>query len=313
MRPILVEFSVPGLGELSFPTYMTLLVVGFIAAVWLLRRWGDRDGLPGHQLVDIGFVMLIAGLLGARLLSVLADGQLRDFIHLCTDPALVPAPDALVSHCTTDAECGGNYLCDTERNACHPRRDCLAALKFWQPGLTFYGGLLAALPAGLWLARRKGLDPLRVADLAAPAVMLGLFFGRFGCFFQGCCYGAETEAAVGVLFPGHAHARHPTQVYESLVALGLFFCLRYVVTPRKRAHGEVLGWLLVLYGVLRSLLELWRDDPRGGLGALSTSQLISIPLVALGVWLIVRARRARRARRGARPDARSGGEESSAE
>jgi phosphatidylglycerol---prolipoprotein diacylglyceryl transferase len=291
MRPTLFELHLPWVGELSFPTYMTMLVVGFLAGVWSLRRWGDRDGLPGHQLVDLGFVMLLAGLLGARLLAVLTDGQLQAFIHLCTDPALVPAPDALVRTCTADADCGARYLCDPARKVCHPPRDCLAALKFWQPGLTFYGGVLAALPVGWWFARRKKLDPLQVADLAAPALMFGQFFGRLGCFFQGCCYGAATDAWVGVSFPGHAHARHPTQIYESLTVLGLFFILRYLITPRKRGHGEVLGWLFVLYGVARSILELLRDDPRGALGPLSTSQLISIPLIALGVYLIVTRRR----------------------
>jgi phosphatidylglycerol---prolipoprotein diacylglyceryl transferase len=291
MRPILFEITLPLVGELSFPTYLTMMTLGFVAGVWLLRRWGERDGLPGHRLVDLGFVMLLAGLVGARLFAVLTTGQLQDFIHLCTDPQRVRAPDALVSRCIADAQCGYDYLCDTARGVCYPPRDCLAALKFWQPGLVFYGGVLGAIPAGYWFARKKGLDPLQVADLAAPALMLGQVFGRLGCFFQGCCYGAATDAWMGVGFPGHAHDRHPSQLYEAAAVLALFVVLRYAIAPRKRGHGEVLGWMLVLYGAARSILELVRDDPRGALGPLSTSQIISIPLVAVGLWLIHSRRR----------------------
>ena len=291
MKPVFFELTLPVVGNVSFPSYMTLVVLGFLAGVWFLRRSGERAGLPRQTLVDLAFVMLIAGLFGARILAVLTDGKLMDFVHLCTDPELVDATDAKVSYCTASAQCGYDYLCDTARNVCHPPRDCLAALKFWRPGLTFYGGVLLAAPAGLWFARRNRLSPLQVADLAAPALMLGQFFGRWGCFFNGCCYGAPTAGPLGVEFPGHAAARHPTQLYEAAVVLALFFVLHLVIAPRKRGHGEVLGWLFVLYGALRSALELLRDDPRGALGPLSTSQLISIPLVLLGVWLIVSRRR----------------------
>ncbi|MEM9493840.1 MAG: prolipoprotein diacylglyceryl transferase [Myxococcota bacterium] len=295
MRPTLLEFELPIVGAVVFPAYLTLLMIGFLAAIYMVRRQAERDGLPGHTMVDIGIVVLVLGILGARILAVLTDGKLMDFVHLCTDPTLVEATDRLVDRCATDAQCGYHYLCNAATNTCYPPRDCLAALKFWQGGLTYYGGFMLAVPGGIWFVRRKGLDPRQVADLAAPAVMLGLFFGRIGCFCNGCCYGAETDALTGLIFPSRPHAAvHPTQLYEAASALGLFAVLHFVVRPRKRGHGEVFAWLLTLYGVWRVAIEVLRADPRGSFGPLSTSQVISLPLIALGVWLIVRIRRSPR-------------------
>jgi phosphatidylglycerol:prolipoprotein diacylglycerol transferase len=297
MRPILFDFSLPLLGRVEFPAYMTFILLGFAVAIWLAGREADRVGLPRQRIVDLGILMLVLGVAGARLLSVLSDGMLMDFVHICTDPTKVAAVDGF-QHvmCTTDEQCGPYYLCDVARRACYPPRDCLAALKFWQGGMTYYGGFLLAVPGGLWYARRHQLGAWRVADLAAPLIMLGLFFGRLGCFFTGCCYGAATDTWLGVRFPPTRsrpgiEPLHPTQLYEALGVLALAAILYLVIRPRKRGHGEVFGWLLGLYGAMRFALELLRADPRGALGPLSTSQLLSLPLVAVGVWLILRARR----------------------
>lgn len=304
MKPIFWEFHAPVIGEVTFPAYMTMLMVGFIVAIALARRQAERQGMNGNHIVDLGLLMLVLGVLGARILSVLADGKLMDFVHLCTDPTQVQAVDRLVDYCQTDRQCGYHYLCNPDTHTCYPPRDCLAALKFWWGGLTYYGGLLLAVPGGMWFVRRKGMGIWPVADLVAPFVALGLFFGRLGCFFNGCCYGATTDSWVGVSLPGHLHPVHPTQLYESLGALTLFALLYFVIQPRKRRAGEVFGWLLALYGVLRFVIETVRADERGSLGPLSTSQLISIPLVAAGVYLIASRRAAARADT---PDDASGG------
>jgi phosphatidylglycerol---prolipoprotein diacylglyceryl transferase len=294
MRPVFFEFHLPVIGEVAFTAYFTMLMIGFVVAITMARREGERMGMNGDQIVDLGLFMLVLGILGARLLAVLTDGKLMDFVHLCTDPTQVPAVDSRVYYCSVEVPCDFDYVCDVDTHTCHPPRDCLAALKFWQGGLTYYGGLLLAVPGGLWYARRKGMGTWRTADLAAPVIMLGLFFGRLGCFFNGCCYGAPTGAWVGVALPGHMQPVHPTQLYEAAGALALFLVLHVVIRPRKRGHGEVFGWLLVLYGVMRVLIELVRADERGALGPLSTSQIISIPLIAAGAYLVIRVRRSAR-------------------
>jgi phosphatidylglycerol:prolipoprotein diacylglycerol transferase len=298
MKPTLFAIDLPVVGLLSFPAYMTMLMVGFLVAIWVARREADRQGMAGVAMVDLGLLMLVLGIVGARILSVLVDGHFMDFVHLCTEPTLVPAVDSLVAYCSADIACDLHYVCDLATNTCHPPRDCLAALKFWQGGLTFYGGLLLAIPGGIWFVRRRRLDMGRVADIAAPCIMLGLMFGRLGCFFNGCCYGVPTASFVGVHFPGHLGPVHPTQLYEaagaSLLAVALYVTLRLRAATGRAGHGELFGWMLVGYGILRSVLEIYRADPRGGLGSLSTSQIISIPLIVIGAVVIARSRRAAR-------------------
>jgi phosphatidylglycerol---prolipoprotein diacylglyceryl transferase len=272
VRPILVALDLPILGRVEFPSFLTLVLAGFLVAVIGARRAAGREGIDGERIVDLALLCLVLGIVGARLLAVLTDGKLADFVHLCTDPGKV----------------SGN-----------PPRDCLAVLKFWQGGLTWYGGLAAAVPGAIWYCRRKKLDFLRVADLLAPFLLVGQAFGRIGCFLDGCCYGSATSGPLGVDLPGRPAPVHPTQLYEAAADLALAALLAFALRSRARGRGELFGWMLVLYAAMRSGLELLRADPRGSLGPLSTSQLLAIPALALGVWLVARARR------GGQPEAES--------
>lgn len=291
MRPNL--FTLPLVGD--FPSYLVLLTVGFALAIWCARREEDRAGRDGDRVVDLGLLMVLCGVLGARLLAVVADGHLEDFVNLCTDPERVAPAEASVRAivCSSDAACAPHYVCDEATRACHPPRDCLEVFKFWHGGLAYYGGFLLAVPVGLWFARRRRLGVWRIADLVAPFIALGLFFGRMGCFLNGCCFGSECDLPWAVRFPGQAQAVHPTQLYEAAAALAIAALLYAVVRPRKRAHGQVFAALLVLYGVARFLLEYVRADDRGIYFGLSTSQWISLPFVAWGIFFWVRWSRRR--------------------
>lgn len=307
MKPILLKFSLPILGDISFPAYFTFLTIGlFLAAVLTIRESRKLD-LDPQDILDINLYMVIFGVIGSRLLHVVADGHFMEYVNLCVDPTKVPAIDARVLHCASSDQCGFDYLCDTTRGVCYPPRDCLAWAKLWRGGLAYYGGLICAAAYAYYFTHKHKIPWWRVADLAAPAILLGLFFGRMGCYLNGCCYGKVTDGPLGIRFPigsspwraqyeAHLiqpHAEmlpvHPTQLYESIGCLLLFVVTYFFVRPRKRKEGEVLGWMLILYGFLRSLCEVFRDDERGVFwGFLSTSQLISVPLVLLGLWLILR-------------------------
>jgi phosphatidylglycerol:prolipoprotein diacylglycerol transferase len=309
MKPILLHFSLPFLGSISLPAYFTLLAIGFGMAMLLTVRESRHINVDPDDALDINIYMIIFGILGARVLHVLADGHFMEYVNLCVDPKQVPALDALVKTCQTASECGYDYLCDPQRHVCHPPRDCLRWAKLWYGGFAYYGGFIAASLYCVYYCRRHKIPVMRIGDLAAPGIMLGLFFGRLGCYLNGCCWGKVTESAIGIRFPigsGPWHAQfeaklinvnqrmlavHPAQLYESLGCLLLFALLYYVVRPRKRHDGQVYGAMLILYGVLRSVCEIFRDDDRGVFfGLVSTSQLLSLPLLAIGLYLVLRRR-----------------------
>lgn len=276
--------------------------------MWLTVFRARKENLNPLHILDINLLMIVFGIVGSRLLHVFADGHFYDhYYNLCFHPDQVPAMDAIVKHCYSAKECGFGYLCDLGNHTCHPPRDCLAVFKIWQGGFAYYGGfLLAAFVAWLY-TRRKKISFWKAADLFAPAGALGLFFGRIGCFLNGCCYGKITNSFWGVVFPIHslpwkaqatAHQIspqeaplpiHPTQLYEAFGCLALFFLLFFWIRPRKKQDGQVFGAFLILYGVLRTVCEFFRDDDRGAFwNMLSTSQLISIPLVIAGLFLWLR-------------------------
>lgn len=181
------------------------------------------------------------------------------------------------------------------------RNDPLQVFRVWEGGLVFYGGLLLAAVVSLGYLKWSRLPVWKVADLLSPPIALGLFFGRIGCFFAGCCYGKETSLPWAVTFTDpNSLARlnvslHPTQIYEALVSLLLFLFLGW--KGKKRAFdGHIFFFFLLLYSVLRFTIEFLRDDPRGFLlgGMLSTSQGIGIFLAFTSLFMLFYLKRASR-------------------
>lgn len=285
------------LSGIAFPSYFVLLLSGFLFATAIGAIWAKRVGESADVIVDLGLAMLLAGVAGARLLHVLADGYFWDYVHLCTDPSRVNWPVERAD-CVSTAY-GGVW--DSARGLCHPREtDCFAWAKFWAGGLTYYGGLLGASGAAWILLKRDRFPFWKAADMAGFAVPLGLSFGRLGCLMAGCCFGVTCDLPWAVSFPWRSAASeeqfrdhllptakmwslpvHPTQIYESAASLAIAaFCLLWV-HGRKRYDGQVFAVFLALYAIARFLLEFLRRDDRGGLLGLSTSQLIGVALLGL--------------------------------
>ncbi|MBI5518265.1 MAG: prolipoprotein diacylglyceryl transferase [Deltaproteobacteria bacterium] len=295
---------------IEVPAYFGMLAIGFSLATWVGARWLGRLGHDKEVVIDLGLAMVLAGVLGARLLHVLADGFFWDYVHLCTDPSKV---DWHISHarCVAPAVDG---VWDEARRLCHPKeRSCFAWAAFWAGGLTYYGGFLGASGYAVYFLRRERFPFWKAADMAGFAIPLGLAWGRLGCFLAGCCFGRVCTWRYGARFPAwspasEAHFRagllpseghpalpvYPAQLFESAGCLVIAAVAYAVVAQRKRWDGQVFVFFLVGYAVLRGLLELLRADDRGGLLGVSTSQWISLGLLA-AAYPLARALRARSA------------------
>ncbi len=294
--------------EIPFPSYFVLLLTGFIFATAAGAIWAKRVGQDPDVVVDLGLAMLLAGVVGARLLHVIADGYFWDYVHLCTDPSKVDWK-ITVSECASERYQG---VWDAAKGVCHPTEaDCFAWAKFWAGGLTYYGGFIGASAAAWFLLKRDRFPFWKAADMAGMVIPIGLGFGRMGCLLAGCCFGTPSSVGWALAFPSHSPASesqfksgllespfepslpvHPTQIYESLGSFAIAAVLILWVGSRKRYDGQVFLAFVALYAIVRFMLEFWRSDDRGGLFGLSTSQLIGVVLVAAVIgfhrWRVAR-------------------------
>lgn len=163
-------------------------------------------------------------------------------------------------------------------------------------GFVVYGGIILGVLAALYYCKKKGLHFFEYFDLLVPSIPLAQGFGRIGCHLAGCCYGKETSCAIGVVFPPGGIAPSgvklmPTQLISSA---GNFLIVAILLLYSKKAKhtGDVGAMYLLLYGVGRFFIEFLRADERGAVASLSTSQFISIGIVAVAVLLFVRNKKA---------------------
>lgn len=283
------SFAVP------VPSYFLMLLVGFIFATAMGALWAKRVGQDPDVVINLGLAMLLAGVAGGRLLHVFADGYFWDYVHLCTDPSKVAWQ-------ITQPECQALEAAawDSVAGVCRPTEtNCFAWAEFYKGGLTYYGGFIGAVGVAWWLLKADRFPFWRAADMAGLVVPVGLGFGRIGCLLAGCCFGVQTDGPLGLVFPSRSPASdqqfkagllesafspslpvHPTQIYESAGSLILAAVLLLWLHGRKRYDGQIFIAFVAGYAVLRFMLEFWRNDDRGGLLGLSTSQLIGLFLLA---------------------------------
>ncbi len=171
----------------------------------------------------------------------------------------------------------------------------LDILKIWQGGMSFHGGLLGVLLA-LWLFGRKiGQSFFQIADFVAPLVPIGLGTGRIGNFINGELWGCETDLPWGMIFPYTDPlllVRHPSQLYEAFLEGVVLFLILWLYSGKPRPIMSVSAMFLIFYGSFRILVEFARvPDAHIGYLAfdwLTMGQLLSLPMVILGVVLLKR-------------------------
>lgn len=249
------------LGPLVVRWYGLAYVAGFIGAALILRRlnrvWGI--GISDDHQVDIVLAAIIGVIVGGRLGYVLFYG-------------------------------GSEYIT-------HPLR----IFATWDGGMSFHGGLAGILLAGWFVSRRIGVPYLQLVDLGAVGAPIGFLLGRITNFVNGELWGRVTTVPWGMVFPtGGPLPRHPSQLYEAFLEGLVLFVILLWLARRKRADGMIFGTLLAGYAAFRILVEFVREpDLQLGFiaGPFTMGQLLSLPMLLVGVWVVVRAVRAERASR----------------
>ena len=167
-------------------------------------------------------------------------------------------------------------------------------------GLVYYGGFLGATLAGMIYIRWKKMPLWKTADVFAPSIALGSFFGRTGCLLNGCCYGRPTDLPWAITFTNpQAHEfsgtplnipLHPTEIYDGLLNLVLYIFLAWLFR-RKKFDGQIFATYLIVYAIFRAIAEYFRGDYppdhiHFALG-LTSAQLLSVPIFITGLVLAV--------------------------
>lgn len=242
------------LGPLQIHWYGLMYVAGLVAAWWLGRRRAHRLGLSHDNIGDLIFYGAVGLVVGGRLGYVLFYG----FDRLLVDP--------------------------------------LWLFQLWEGGMSFHGGLLGVLVAAYLFARRHRLAFFDLTDFLAPLVPIGLGAGRIGNFINHELPGRVSELPWAMPFPHMGpEPRHPSALYEAALEGVVLFAVLWWISSRPRQRGMVSGLFLLLYGVFRFTVEFVRlPDPQLGFiafGWMTMGQLLTLPMLALGVAILAWSRR----------------------
>jgi phosphatidylglycerol:prolipoprotein diacylglycerol transferase len=173
--------------------------------------------------------------------------------------------------------------------------DPIRIIQIWDGGMSFHGGLAGIMLAGVWVSRRLMIPFLTLCDIGAVAAPLGFGFGRLANFVNDELWGRVATVPWAMVFPsGGPLPRHPSQLYEAFLEGAVLIAVMLWLSRRQRPRGYLIGWLLILYGAFRIAVEFLREpDIQIGFlfGGITMGQLLSIPMVIAGVWLLWRIRR----------------------
>lgn len=233
------------IGSFKVYSYGLMIAIGIIVAGYLFLKSATKKGYNEDKLFNLLITAVISGILGGKLLFIIVE-----FKNIMKNPEIL--------------------------------------LDFGN-GFVIYGAIILGVIGVYVYSKKNKWDTLDILDSVVPGVAIAQGFGRIGCFLAGCCYGRETTSHFGVIFPSDSLAPAgvnliPTQIYSSIFDFLLgFFLLWYA--KKTKVKGKVVAMYVIIYSIGRFLIEFLRNDPRGNVMMLSTSQFIAIFTLIIGICI----------------------------
>ncbi|HDP98690.1 MAG TPA: prolipoprotein diacylglyceryl transferase [bacterium] len=251
------------IGPLEIHSYGLMLALSFLVGIYFSMYRAKKQAIDPNKIADLAIIIVISAILGARFLYVI--------FHL--------------------EEFSGHWL-----DMINPFQ---SSGQVGIAGLTMLGGFVAAVVFGILYLKIKKLPTLKITDITIPAVAIGIFLTRIGCYLNGCCFGLPTESALGVVFPSESPAGfcfpdqhiHPAQLYSSFYGLAIFLLLMFF-ERHKKFDGFLLYLFFILYGVSRLVVDFYRYYENNmviiqlGNLPISVNQGISVLMILVGAGLI---------------------------
>lgn len=253
-------------GFFEIPLYGIMFLAGVVFAVLMGRRMGPKVNISKEDVLYGTVYALIGILVGAKA------------VYFITKiPSLISVLSVVRTSFGKDAGATLLYL-----------------VNYLFGGYVYYGGLIGAMTGVYWYCRRYNVKFASFMDVFAPLIPFVHGMGRIGCFLAGCCYGREYHGFGSVQFPENKLIpalddvpRVPVQLMEAGLNLIFFGIMMYLFRKKDIRGGKLLGIYMLYYSVARFALELLRGDKiRGSVGIFSTSQLISVILIPIGIFLV---------------------------
>ena len=170
-------------------------------------------------------------------------------------------------------------------NPSHYFNNLLEIFAIWNGGLSFHGGLAGALFAIYLFSKKNNISLLKLADLIVITATLALSLGRIGNLLNSEIYGTITNVSWCFNFLDVEGCRHPYQIYSSLAHLFSFFIL-LILNKKEKKQGFIFFIGLILFGIVRFILDFFREDPRWF--SLTLGQYLSIPLILISIYILIK-------------------------
>ncbi len=236
------------IGPFTVYGYGLMIAIGVIVAYSVGEYRAKRQGLNAEELFWITISCLFGGIVGAKLLFYIVEIK-----EVLANPQILLD----ITH-----------------------------------GFVVYGGIIGGIGVGFLYCKIRKLEFLRYFDLVMPSIAIAQGFGRIGCMFAGCCYGRETASWFHVIyqtsdFAPNGVALIPTQLIMAALNFLHFGILVFLSKRVVTYSGQTAGCYLICYSIGRFFMEYLRNDPRGEVKVFSTSQFISLFILAAGVGTVL--------------------------